>query len=90
MKQARRFLFFGRVQGVFFRAQARAAARALELTGWVRNLPDGSVEAHAEGEPEALREFERRATTSFRSAAVERCEVEEAAVEGHPGFEVRY
>jgi acylphosphatase len=40
----------GRVQGVFFRARTRETAVALKLTGWVRNLHDGSVEAIFEGE----------------------------------------
>ena len=44
----------GKVQGVSFRESARAEALRLGLTGWVRNLSDGSVEAVAEGAPEAL------------------------------------
>ena len=40
----------GRVQGVFFRAYTRETAVALKLSGWVRNLHDGSVEAVFEGE----------------------------------------
>jgi acylphosphatase len=40
----------GRVQGVFFRASAQAEANRLEVKGWVRNCPDGSVELVAEGE----------------------------------------
>jgi acylphosphatase len=40
----------GRVQGVFFRAYTRETAVALKLTGWVRNLHDGSVEAIFEGD----------------------------------------
>lgn len=40
----------GRVQGVFFRAETQRAAMGLNLTGWVRNLPDGRVEAVFEGE----------------------------------------
>jgi len=40
----------GRVQGVFFRADTRRAAADLNLTGWVRNMDDGRVEAVLEGE----------------------------------------
>ncbi len=45
-----RVIISGRVQGVFFRAHTRETAMALKLTGWVRNLHDGSVEAVFEGE----------------------------------------
>jgi acylphosphatase len=44
----------GRVQGVGFRQWAAHRARALGLLGWVRNRPDGAVEAVAEGPPHAL------------------------------------
>lgn len=44
----------GRVQGVFFRARTKTVAESLNLTGWVRNLPDGSVEALFEGREEDL------------------------------------
>jgi acylphosphatase len=40
----------GRVQGVFFRVEARDRAHSLGLTGWVRNCPDGTVEAVFEGD----------------------------------------
>ncbi|MDQ1371459.1 MAG: acylphosphatase [Candidatus Thermoplasmatota archaeon] len=49
-----RVVFQGLVQGVFFRANAQERARSLGLTGWVRNLPDGSVEAVFEGEEAAV------------------------------------
>ena len=39
----------GKVQGVFFRANMQQVARSLDITGWVRNLPDGRVEAVVEG-----------------------------------------
>lgn len=44
----------GHVQGVFFRESARRIAQALGLDGWVRNLPDGRVEAVFEGEQSAV------------------------------------
>ena len=47
----------GRVQGVFFRSRARERARALGVTGWIKNLPDGRVEAIFEGNRETVEEM---------------------------------
>jgi len=47
----------GRVQGVYFRVSTVSEARKLRLTGWVRNSPDGSVEAVAEGEQAQIEEL---------------------------------
>jgi acylphosphatase len=55
--KARKFIVKGRVQGVGFRYFAIRAARQSGVVGTVRNLPDGSVEAIAEGSPEALTQF---------------------------------
>jgi len=49
MINRKRVLVSGRVQGVCFRAYTRDTAKRLGLTGWVRNLPDGTVEAVVEG-----------------------------------------
>jgi len=54
MKKRAHVLIEGRVQGVFFRAETRSIARQHNLTGWVRNLPDGRVEAVFEGEEDAV------------------------------------
>lgn len=47
----------GLVQGVSYRASARVEALRLKLTGWVRNLPNGDVEAVAEGERAGVEQF---------------------------------
>lgn len=50
-------LITGRVQGVFYRATAMEVAQSLDLHGWVRNLPDGGVEAVVEGAEYSVDEF---------------------------------
>jgi acylphosphatase len=57
MQAARRFVIKGRVQGVGFRYFVIGAAAECGVVGTVRNLPDGSVEAIAEGSNEAMVEF---------------------------------
>ncbi len=52
--RAVRLRVHGRVQGVWFRASAVTEAERLGLRGWVRNLSDGSVEAHAQGDARAV------------------------------------
>lgn len=59
MKKRLHLIIKGRVQGVFYRASTRDAAVKLRLKGWVRNMPDGSVEALFEGNEEALGEVLR-------------------------------
>ena len=60
MKRRRMQVFYsGQVQGVGFRYQTRQVAAGFELTGKVRNLPDGRVELVAEGDDVELREFRR-------------------------------
>jgi acylphosphatase len=50
----RRVVVHGRVQGVFFRGRTQEEARRTGIDGWVRNLPDGAVEAVFEGEAAAV------------------------------------
>lgn len=59
MRVARRYVISGRVQGVGFRYFTYDAAVREGVTGWVRNLPDGRVEARIEGEAEAVDRVER-------------------------------
>ena len=51
---AKRIIFIGRVQGVGFRFTAHRAASRRQLTGFVRNVPDGTVEMLAQGRPEDI------------------------------------
>jgi acylphosphatase len=79
----------GRVQGVFFRAEARARAESLGVNGWVRNADDGSVEAVFEGDDEqveSLLEWCRRGPAGARVEEVEAVREEPA---GETGFQVR-
>lgn len=90
MRVARRFLISGRVQGVGFRYFAEAVARREGLHGWVRNLPDGRVEALAEGEAEAIERFERAIGHGPPGARVERLDVDHTDPGGRePGFTIR-
>ena len=57
MKARWRIVFSGRVQGVGFRYTARYAARALYLTGWVRNLFSGDVEMEVQGDVTQIRKL---------------------------------
>ncbi len=55
MKTRAHVFIAGKVQGVYFRANTRRKADSLSLKGWVRNLPDGRVEAVFEGEEEPIK-----------------------------------
>ena len=80
----------GRVQGVSFRAWAQAEARALGLSGWVRNAEDGAVEAHVAGPPDAVAQMARRLGEGPAAAAVAAVTTEPATPEpGLSGFAVR-
>ena len=77
----------GRVQGVFYRAGMREQAERLEVTGWVRNEPDGSVRAHLEGSPAAISELLDWCASGTPSAQVDEVSTRRAEVTGARGFE---
>ena len=56
---AKRVIFTGRVQNVGFRYTVKDLARSFEVRGWVKNLPDGSVEMQVMGEPAEVAAFIR-------------------------------
>jgi acylphosphatase len=76
------------VQGVFFRAWTRDEAQTLGVTGWVRNCPDGSVEAQLEGREEAVEELIDLMREGPPGARVTSVNVEEADEEGSGSFDV--
>ena len=81
----------GKVQGVFFRDTVRQGAVGLGLAGWVRNLPDGRVEAVFEGPREACAEALDTIRAGSPPSRVDNIELAwDEAVEELSGFEVRY
>jgi acylphosphatase len=79
----------GRVQGVYYRAAAAERATALDLRGWVKNLPDGRVEAVAAGSIEALTEFTSWLWRGPPAASVESVHIEEWSDAVPEGFTVQ-
>jgi acylphosphatase len=85
----KRVLISGRVQGVFFRDTARRRAEAAGVSGWIRNTPDGSVEAVFEGDAAAVEELVEFCRRGPSRAKVTSVDVEEEEPEGLSGFETR-
>ena len=91
MKKRYHVLISGHVQGVFFRANTRRQARALGLTGWVRNLPDGRVESVFEGNEKQAEEMLAWCNTGTLPARVDRvAATEEKIGGGFTGFDILY
>jgi acylphosphatase len=77
------------VQGVGFRWFTQAAAARENIHGWVKNLPDGRVEAVAEGDADALERFERALRQGPPGARVEDLDIEHTVPAGRDtGFTV--
>jgi acylphosphatase len=87
--QRRRVVVQGHVQGVFFREATRRRALAAGVAGWVRNTPDGSVEAVFEGEREAVDRLVAFMQEGPRGARVDWVDVVNEEPEGVVGFDVR-
>jgi acylphosphatase len=90
VQYARRYLVRGRVQGVGFRWFVEREAHMLQVAGWVRNNPDGTVEVLAQGTREQLAGLRSRLLEGPRAARVDDVEVSDA--EPEPGlfsFQIR-
>lgn len=87
--KALRVTITGVVQGVYFRQSTAQEATRLGVLGWVRNLPDGTVEAHVQGPAHAVDALLTWCHRGPPAARVDRVEVREAAAEDATGFVVR-
>jgi len=86
-----RIFVSGRVQGVYFREKTRRKAQELGVFGWVRNLPDGRVEAVFEGEKEKVEKTIEWSKKGPFWAKVNGLEVEWEEYRGEfENFEIRY
>jgi acylphosphatase len=88
MKRAQ-VIVSGSVQGVFFRTETRDRARSLGVAGWIRNAPDGTVEAAFEGEDERVDSMVEWCWRGPSGARVERVEVDWVEPEGELSFSIR-
>mgnify|MGYP006279782965 CR=1 FL=1 len=79
----------GRVQGVYFRANTRDAAQSRGVDGWVRNLPDGRVEAVFEGPAADVEAMVEWCGEGSPAARVEDVEAEFGDPKGLSGFQIR-
>jgi acylphosphatase len=82
----RRVIVSGRVQGVFFRETTRHLAERAGVAGWVRNRPDGTVEAVFEGEPDAVEQLIEASRSGPPMAEVTDVQVIEEEPESLGGF----
>lgn len=85
----KRVIVSGTVQGVFFRDGCRGAAASRGVDGWVRNLPDGTVEAVFEGRTDSVEKLVDWAREGPPSARVVHVQVFDEKPEGLSRFEVR-
>ncbi|MDR3566580.1 MAG: acylphosphatase [Syntrophobacteraceae bacterium] len=81
----------GRVQGVYFRAYTRDAGRSIGVAGWVRNLPDGRVEAVFEGDQDKVEEMVEWCYTGSPHSRVENVDIRDEPYSGEfDKFKIAY
>jgi acylphosphatase len=86
----RRAVVYGIVQGVFFRDSCRREAQRAGVSGWVRNRPDGTVEALFEGPDDAVRQMLDWVRQGPPYARVEHVDVTDERPSGHAGFAITH
>ncbi len=91
MKSNVHVIITGSVQGVWFRANTRQKAEQLGVTGWVRNTPDGNVEAIFEGEENCVKEMVEWCHRGPPQAKIENVEVKnQLPINGFDEFSIKY
>jgi acylphosphatase len=85
-----RTIYRGRVQGVGFRMTTVHVAKGFSITGYVKNLPDGSVELVAEGLREEIQQFKAELEERMVDNIREKTEQQGPAVGTRPGFSIEY
>jgi acylphosphatase len=89
MSPARNYTIRGRVQGVGYRYFTQRIALRLGVRGWVRNLPNGDVEVHAEADSATLADFRRELERGPSSSGVDEVTEETARADNNSSFEIR-
>ncbi len=89
MLERQRIIYSGQVQGVGFRATALRLAQPLAVAGWVKNLPNGSVELVVEGEVAVLQQL-RELIAQQMQGYIQNSHMERETPEGLQGFRIRY
>jgi acylphosphatase len=91
MKRRVKIIVSGRVQGVNFRRYTQLTAEQLGVRGWVRNLPDGEVEACFEGDADAVDSLVEWCRSGPPSSRVDSLDIQEQTFTGEfPDFQIRY
>lgn len=85
----KKLTLYGQVQGVFFRQTAKQQADQRNLTGHIRNNPDGSVTLQVEGDSTGINEFIDWCKLGPKDAQVEKIEIEDSSPTNETGFSVR-
>lgn len=89
MLVTKRVRFYGTVQGVNFRRNTSTRARILGITGWVMNMPDGSVEAEFSGEESPIEDLIYYCVNNMYAAIVTRHEITNEEYKDYPDFAIR-
>lgn len=89
--QALEIKIVGKVQGVFFRKNIQEIANKLNLTGWIRNLDDGSLKIITQGEQEDLDSLVNYCKVGPEKADIKDIQIEEVELDNNlNGFEIKY